>query len=194
MTDEEIMKMCKSLARRYKNYTEYEDLVSEGLLAIYEWLDKEPFAMPARLYRVASTRMHDYLNIDTLPVTVPASDVVRRLARDNNANVDSTWTPQAIEHLRLTLLGKRSSKDEIDLTCPSTEELYITQEQDRLFLERLREALTTDEQLLIYMRFTEGMSQKECGQFWGKSRQWVTDKESVILSKVKKVVANLQHS
>lgn len=193
MTDAEILKMCKSLAKRYKNYTEYEDLVSEGLLAIYERLDKEPYAQPARLYRVASTRMHDYLNIDTLPVTVPASDVARKLARDINADVESTWTPEAVEHLRLTLLGKRQSEEDIRLTCPSTEDLYIRAEQEQGFLRGLQEQLNSDEQLLVYMRFNENLSQEECAEFWGKSRQWVTKQEKSILNKIRSIVASMQH-
>jgi hypothetical protein len=36
MTDPDILKLCKSLARRYKNQNQYDDLVSEGLLACYE--------------------------------------------------------------------------------------------------------------------------------------------------------------
>ena len=193
MTDEEIMKMCKSLARRYKNYTEYEDLVSEGLLAIYEWLDKEPFAMPARLYRVASTRMHDYLNIQSLAVTVPVSDVARTLARNINANVTSTWSHRAVEHLRATLVGGKASEDMSGLTCPSSEELYITEEQNRVLQERVKEDLTSDEQLMLYMRYVEGMSQQDCASFFGKSQTWLQRKESVIYDKIRKMLANMQH-
>lgn len=192
MQTEEIIKMCKSLARRYKNYTEYEDLVSEGILAIYERLEKEPYAPPVRLYRVASTRMHDYMNLDTLPVTVPASDVARRLARDKDAEVDSTWSPEAVEHLRAVLTANRSSDDEMNMTCPSSEDLYIKNEQEQLFVQKLEDALTDEEQFLVYMRFNEGMTQEECGQFWGKSRQWMTKAEKEILYKVERIVLSLQ--
>ena len=36
MTDAEILKMCQTLARKYKRSEDYEDLVSEGLVACYE--------------------------------------------------------------------------------------------------------------------------------------------------------------
>jgi len=193
MTDEEITKMCKSLARRYKNYNEYEDLFQEGILAIYEYLNKNPHALPARLYRVASTRMHDYINLDKLPVTIPASDVARTLARDPEAEVDSTWTPQAVDHLRLTLLGDTVSEDKADLTAPSSEEIYMKSEQNSLLAQRVQEIMTPDDQLLIYMRFAEGMSQAECGEFMRKSRWWIYDREKTLMSKIKTIVADLQH-
>lgn len=193
MTDEEITKMCKSLARRYKNYNEYEDLFQEGALAIYEHLNKEPNALPARLYRVASTRMHDYINLDKLPVTVPASDVARTLARDPEAEIESTWTPQAVEHLRLMLLGDVVSEDKANLTAPSSEDLYMKREQNSLLAQRIQEVMTADDQLLIFMRFAEGMSQAECGEFMGKSRWWVYDREKSIMGKIKTIVADLQH-
>lgn len=193
MNTTEIVKMCRSLARRYKNYNEYEDLVQEGILAIYEHLDKEPHALPARLYRVANTRMHDYLNIDTLPVTVPASDVARKLARDPEAEIESTWSTEAVEHLRLTLIGERVSEEKIDLTAPSSEEIYIKREQNRLLTKHIQEVITEEDQLILYMRFSEGMSQQECGEFMGKSRWWVYDKEKSALDKIKAIVADLQH-
>lgn len=194
MQTEEIIKMCRSLARRFKNYNEYEDLISEGMVAIYEHLAKEPKAQPVRLYRVARTRMHDYLNIDSLPVTVPASDVARKLARDLEANVDSTWSDGAVEHLRLTLMGEYVEPNESHSVAPSSEEIYEEKEFHTKLQKRLAEELTSDEQLLLYMRYTEAMTQRECADFWGVGRTAIEKREAKLFQKMSSIVTEMQQS
>jgi hypothetical protein len=63
---EEILSMCKTIA--YKRQDQYEDLVSEGVLVALELQEKEPNIAFSSIYMSVNKRMHDYLNIDLLPV------------------------------------------------------------------------------------------------------------------------------
>jgi len=102
MKPETIMMMCEGLARRYKNPNHYDDLVGEGVLQCYEILAEDPKPHPAKLYREANRRMHDYLNLDVFPVDIPASDVSRRLSRDIDSEEfgDTNWSEDGINYLR----------------------------------------------------------------------------------------------
>lgn len=193
MQAEDIQKMCRALARRFKNYNEYEDLIQEGILAVYEQLREKPTSPPAKLYRVALTRMHDYLNIDLLPFTVPASDAVRQLVRDNEAEVSSSYSQQGIEHLRLVLMGEQVELERYQTTAPSTEEVYIQQQLDQKLSEGLKESLSQEDQLLFYMRFVEGLTQAQVATYLNTSQVWASKREKQMIEKVKRVVANIQH-
>ena len=98
MNDKEIMGMCKKLAYRYNSEAHREDMMQEGILVCYEVLAEEPDAHPAKLYRAAKSRMHDYLNIDrrqnTLKTLFSGSRMccrqIRRLTM--TTSLRQTWT------------------------------------------------------------------------------------------------------
>jgi RNA polymerase sigma factor (sigma-70 family) len=81
MSDQEILKLCQTLARKYKSPQHYDDLVSEGLLVCYEILNQDPNANPAQMWRESNRRMRDYLNLDLHPLSVPNSDAARAISR-----------------------------------------------------------------------------------------------------------------
>lgn len=193
MKIDDITRMCRSIAYKYRNYNEYEDLVSEGVLAVLEYLEKDPMALTQRLYRVANGRMHDYLNIDSLPVTVPASDVARTIARDNDAEIDLSYSPETVEYLRSIFKADRVEGNyengNVDI---SAEEAYLEKERLMEFNQMLRDLLTPDQNLLLYMRYVEGMSQEECAGFFGLDRTGVAKREARVISKLKEAVTKMQ--
>jgi len=81
MSDQEILKLCQTLARKYKSPQHYDDLVSEGLLVCYEILSQDSNANPAQMWRESNRRMRDYLNLDLHPLSVPNSDAARAISR-----------------------------------------------------------------------------------------------------------------
>jgi RNA polymerase sigma factor (sigma-70 family) len=190
-----FIKMCEYLARRFKRPDHYEDLRQEGLMAIYEILADDPTAQDVNLFRAARKRMHDYLNIDCLPFTVPKSDVVRRLVRDADANlknVQHTWTDVAVEHLRSVLKAEQVGEDTSNYE-PSSEELYINKEFWAILDDLLDSELTSDEQILLYMRYEEGMTDSEVAEFFGlKTHSAVVKRQAKLLDKVKSIVATIQ--
>jgi len=191
-----FIRICEYLARRFKRPEHFEDLRQEGLLAIYEILAVEPTAQDVKLFREARRRMHDYLNIDCLPMTIPVSDVARRLARDLDADlskVNHSWSTEAVEHLRNTLSAEQVSEDKISTTQPSSEKLYEDQEFSRRFYAAIEDTLTKDEQLYVFMRYYEDMTFEEISGFFGLANKSVAQKrETRGLEKLRAVVADLQ--
>jgi len=195
MDAKEIFSMCKRLARRYKNPTHYEDLVSEGIVMCYEVLAKEPDAPVFKLYRKANSAMHDYLNLSVLPVTVPKSDVSRRLARNKDvdlSDIDTNWTDDGIELLRMTLKSEVVDAEKSNIVQPSSEEIYENINFIKVLYRTLSKELSGDEQLMFYMRFDEDMTLAECGQFFGISKEAAYYRESKIVNKVRDIVVKLQ--
>ena len=62
--------LCKSLARRYRNTQQFDDLVSEGVLACYEAL-AEGKTTPSDFTGAARKAMHNYINVKTKAVSIP---------------------------------------------------------------------------------------------------------------------------
>jgi len=191
-----FIRMCEYLARRFKRPDHFEDLRQEGLLAIYEMLADKPATEDIKLFVTARKRMHDYLNIDCLPFTVPKSDVVRRLVRDADANlknVQHTWTDVAVEHLRGILKSEQVSGEDVSKSEPSSEELYVNKEFWQRLDNLLDKELTSDEQTLLYMRYEEGMTDEEVAEFFGlKTHSAIVKREAKLIAKVKDIVATLQ--
>ena len=84
LTGSEILEMCERVANRFNSHSHRDDIVQEGVLKCYEILADNEEVNPAHLYREAKRRMHDYINIDILPVAVPAHNITSRLTRDIN--------------------------------------------------------------------------------------------------------------
>ena len=191
-----FIRMCEYLARRFKRPDHFEDLRQEGLLAIYEMLAEKPATEDIQLFVAARKRMHDYLNIDCLPFTVPKSDVVRRLVRDadaNLANVQHTWTDLAVEHLRSVLKSEQVSGEDVGKSEPSSEDTYVKLEFWRKLDELLDKELTSDEQTLLYMRYEEDMTDEEVAEFFGlKTHSAIVKREAKLIAKVRDIVATLQ--
>ena len=80
MEDHKILKLCQVLANRYRNGSQYEDLLSEGLVACYECKDQGKTA--EKDYVGAARRaMNDYINIKTKAVSIPNSGSAHIVSR-----------------------------------------------------------------------------------------------------------------
>ena len=193
---EEILSMCKTLASRYKRQDQYEDLVSEGVLVALELQEKEPNIAFSSIYMSVNKRMHDYLNIDLLPVYVPASDVARRLSRNPDTPTeemgDNTWKEESIDYLKTIFKGGYVSLSDLDQPFDEYTENY----EDKDFREKLSKAiqnkLSKEEKDHIDMRFQEGLSLQELGDKLGVSKVAVGKREKKLMSKLRGIVADLQ--
>lgn len=193
---EEILSMCKTIASRYKRQDQYEDLVSEGVLIALELQEKEPNIAFSSIYMSVNKRMHDYLNIDLLPVHVPASDVARRLSRNPDTPTeemgDNTWKEESIDYLKTIFKGGYVSLSDLDQPFDEYTETY----EDKDFREKLSKAiqnkLSKEEKDHIDMRFQEGLSLQELGDKLGVSKMAVGKREKKLMSKLRGIVADLQ--
>ena len=193
---EEILSMCKTIASRYKRQDQYEDLVSEGVLIALELQEKEPNIAFNSIYMSVNKRMHDYLNIDLLPVYVPASDVARRLSRNPDTPTeemgDNTWKEESIDYLKTIFKGGYVSLSDLDQPFDEYTQTY----EDKDFREKLSKAiqnkLSKEEKNHIDMRFQEGLSLQELGDKLGVSKMAVGKREKKLMSKLRGIVADLQ--
>lgn len=188
------MMMCEGLARRYKNPNHYDDLVGEGVLQCYEILAEDPKPHPAKLYREANRRMHDYLNLDVFPVDIPASDVSRRLSRDIDAGEfgDTNWSEDGINYLRNILSSEIIPFDTASLFNETVEENYEETDFYNKLNSQIELQLGEDERLLLHMKFVESMTQVDMGDFFGISQPAIVLRETKIFSKLRAIVTKLQ--
>jgi len=194
MKPETIMMMCEGLARRYKNPNHYDDLVGEGVLQCYEILAEDPKPHPAKLYREANRRMHDYLNLDVFPVDIPASDVSRRLSRDIDTEEfgDHTWSEDGINYLRNILSSEIIPFDTASLFNETVEENYEETDFYNKLNTQIELQLDEDERLLLHMKFVENMTQVDMGDFFGISQPAIVLRETKVFSKLRSIVTKLQ--
>lgn len=80
MNDAKILKLCQVLANRYRNSSQYEDLVSEGLVACYECKEQGKTA-EKDFVGAARRAMNDYINIKTKAVSIPSTWASRAVSR-----------------------------------------------------------------------------------------------------------------
>ena len=188
------MMMCEGLARRYKNPNHYDDLVGEGVLQCYEILAEDPKPHPAKLYREANRRMHDYLNLDVFPVDIPASDVSRRLSRDIDTEEfgDHTWSEDGINYLRNILSSEIIPFDTASLFNETVEENYEETDFYNKLNTQIELQLDEDERLLLHMKFVENMTQVDIGDFFGISQPAIVLRETKVFSKLRSIVTKLQ--
>jgi len=194
MKPETIMMMCEGLARRYKNPNHYDDLIGEGVLQCYEILAEDPKPHPAKLYREANRRMHDYLNLDVFPVDIPASDVSRRLSRDIDAGEfgDTNWSEDGINYLRNILSSEIIPFDTASLFNETVEENYEETDFYNKLNTQIELQLDEDERLLLHMKFVENMTQVDMGDFFGISQPAIVLRETKVFSKLRSIVTKLQ--
>jgi len=194
MKPETIMMMCEGLARRYKNPNHYDDLIGEGVLQCYEILAEDPKSHPAKLYREANRRMHDYLNLDVFPVDIPASDVSRRLSRDIDTEEfgDHTWSEDGINYLRNILSSEIIPFDTASLFNETVEENYEETDFYNKLNTQIELQLDEDERLLLHMKFVENMTQVDMGDFFGISQPAIVLRETKVFSKLRSIVTKLQ--
>ena len=177
MDNDDIIKMCRSLARKYNDKQEYDDLVSEGVLKCLE-LIAEGKTDKNLLYSHVRNAMQDYYNIKRSVVYVPVQGTARTVSSDDD--VDG-WTAIALQN---ALYGESVEYEDYMSQVPSTEELYERKE----WLARVQTVaftcLTQEEWAIIRMRYWDDMSQDDVGIHMGRNKMWVSRHERAALDKI----------
>ena len=185
ITEKEITSMCERLAYKYNSERHREDLTMEGILVCYEILAKEPDAHPAKLYREAKRRMHDYLNLDTQPVAIPKHSRSRRLTRNINDNDAGDMSKEGYNWLK-AVLG--SSDVPYDEDFGISDRDHVVEYERKEFGDHVRsvvnETLSPTELCIVRLRYYEDMTQDEAGEVLGTNKMWVSRHEKAALKKL----------
>jgi len=189
----EIITMCDRLSRKFNRPHHHEDLVSEGVLKVYELLEKDPETHPANLYREARRRMYDYLNFDCNGLSVPASDTARTVSRTGEIGQGSSWSQEATENLKRALSADWGEYDDdmTDGNHATPEEILIDKQTNQVLTNIINKVLTEDEAELVILRYFEDATQEEVADLYGLTRQGVSLREKKALRKLKFQVCNI---
>ena len=183
---DQIAKMCNSLAGRYKSAMHFDDLVSEGILCCYEILAVEPDAHPAKLHREAKRAMHDYLNIHSLPVTVPAHNITRRLTRDIDDEVSGNMSEGSHQWLKSVLSSENMSySEDFGESAADHVQQYEDREYEAYVLAVAITTLNQTEWTIIKLRYFDGMTQDMVADRLNTNQKWVSRHEITALDKLK---------
>lgn len=183
MDTKQIVTMCEKLASKYRQHHLRKDLVSEGVLAVYERLAVKPEEYPASLYRRANKAMYEYINIKNKAVTVPASDMATQLAMGKDWN-NQTYSDK----------GKKALFDALSSSAVEFDGDFMISVQDcteryehKDYLVKGMAKLNQKEKEVIQMRYFDDMTQDDVAYFYGVSRQSISLIETAALLKMSKL-------
>ena len=185
LNSKQITAMCKKLAYKYNSETHREDMMQEGILVCYEILAGEPDAHPAKLYREAKRRMHDYLNLDTQPVAIPAHNIARRLARDINDTETGNMGKSSRDWLKLVLEAEDRPYDEDFSVCDRDHTLDFENKEYYSYVRYVTsKTLSETELCIIKMRYYYDFTQDDVAEAMGVNQKWVSRHENMALKKL----------
>ena len=189
MNSEQVVGMCEKLAYKYNSDTHRDDLKMEGVLVCYEILAKEPDAHPAKLYREAKRRMHDYLNIDTQPVAIPKHSRSRRLTRNINDDDAGDMSKEGYDWLKAVLGSSDVPYDE-DFGISDRDHVveYERKEYGNHVRSVVIEVLSPTELCVVRLRYYDDMTQDEAGEVLGTNKMWVSRHEKAALKKLERAL------
>ena len=189
LTGPEIVGMCEKLANRFNSPSHRDDMVQEGVLKCYEILADDEKVHPAHLYREAKRRMHDYLNIDVLPVSMPKSKTVRDIVRTGETDHHSNYGEDNIGWIKSILAADRTPYEE---HFSSSKRDHVQEYEDKDYQNYLfkvaGDVLTTQEMEVMRMRYIFNMTQDEVAIWLGHNQVWVYRQEEAALKKLRKSV------
>ena len=194
MTDTEILKLCKSLARRYKNQNQYDDLVSEGLLACYELRETGSATDKQEYVRLARRVMNDYNNIKVKAVNIPSTWAARRASKAISGDTETDGLDGVASGTFLSLMAAMSNSTELlsedSAFTPDHAEAY---EEREYYIHVISVAIVTlnpTEWQILKMRYLDGMTQDVVAEETGTHQRWVSRIEVNALDKMRSTLCN----
>ncbi len=189
-TPEQYMKLCHKLASKFKSPWWQEDLVSEGLVAIYKELDKNPKS--DRVVQVAKDAMWDYANLKTKPVTVPNTEEAHIILRGDSDWMEkhSSYDEKTIAWLTLVLRGSHESIGDKEIPLDGYNKSMMDKDvADKLF--ELADVVLCGRNLEIFLLYyKQDVDQKDIAYTYDISQQGVGKNLQKSVDKLRKALFN----
>lgn len=182
MDDKKILKMCKNIAFKYNRPYLHEDIMSECVLECYEQMSKGN-THPANLYRMANRKVHDFVNLKSLPVSVPMQ-VESRLLSIGTDIEERSMSKVGIENLSRAI---NSTYIDIEGYETQTQDHAIEYEREEYFNHILKIAelfLTPLQWKIIQMKYLQDMSQVDIADELDITQQYVSLQENIALERI----------
>jgi RNA polymerase sigma factor (sigma-70 family) len=183
--------LCKSLARRYRNTQQFDDLVSEGVLACYEAL-AEGKTTPSDFTGAARRAMNDYINVKTKAVSIPTGGSAKAVSKAMSSETELESLTGMSDGTLLSFVQAMSN-----LTESVTDDTAFTVDHAILFEEKEYQAhvmsvakkiLSPTEMQIIEMRYFQGLTQDEVADCLEANKMWVSRHEKDALVKLRKIL------
>lgn len=186
MTLDELTKLCRRLAGKYKNGQMREDLVQEGIIACLELLSDDPECHPAKIHRAADRAMWRHLNFSNVPVSVPKNDTSVTLKSGSSTTITQNYSDKGLEELRIAVNSTSTTLKEEDMLVDGAEVDYEEREYQAYVATKVVTVLDEEERQIIRMRYYQDMSLETVGNQLGMSKQAVSLKEKAALKKLER--------
>ena len=180
LSTDEIVTMCEKLARKYRRPHMNDDLVSEGVLAVYERLETTPDEYPASLYRRANKAMYAYINIKNKAVTIPSTRSAESIAK----GVEYHGQTHSKAGLKTLADALSSTKEGINGNLSLTTDDCTKQYEDKDFIEKGMLKLSIIERNVIKLRYLDDKSQSWLSDHLGVSQKTICLWEETALRKM----------
>ncbi len=182
MNEKEILKICKKIAFKYNRPDLHDDLVSECVVECYEQMSKGN-THPANLYRMANRKVHDFVNLKSLPVSVPIREEARNIVRGNEIKVTS-MNEIGIENLSKAV---NSTYVNVEGYETQTQDHAIEYEREEYFNHILKIAelfLTPLQWKIIQMKYLQDMFQVDIADELEVTQPFISQQENLALETI----------
>ena len=187
LATDEIVIMCKRLANKYHMYHMKDDLVSEGVLAIYERLAVNPDEYPAKLYNIAKGAIYAYVNIKSRALAIPVNDTTMAVALGKIYNEGEEWRKSTYSEGGIdTIYDALQGASEYNYLHAQTEDCSgdyeVKDTLDKAFM-----LLSEKESEVIRLRYLEEKTQEEVADIYGVSQKTISKWEEAALDKMSRL-------
>jgi len=188
--------ICEGLAKKYwpRDGSQYDDLRQEGLLAIYEEVDKHAELIEdARAIQVANEAMWEYINLRELPVSMPDIWEVKALLRGNTEWIEkySQYRISTLDWMKLVLEAKDA---EFEQGLDDMESKHVKDSDTALALEVVwcvaSEVLSPRDYMIFCYTYKDEMSSTEIADRLELTRQATVRLAELATDRVRKGLSN----
>lgn len=177
LSDEDILSLCQSLAKRYRNKDQYDDLVSEGLVACYE-CRAEGKAYKKDYVGAARRAMNDFINIKSKAMSVPKTWASRAashaLATGDNLEELGGVNDGTFSLLMAAMRNDATSVDENMSTTDGAEVDFERRDYEKYLLNKIRHNINDDDWEFLLLVSDEDTTQGQVADILGVSPQAVS--------------------
>lgn len=174
MNQDEMFVICRSLARKYNDRQEYDDLVSVGVCKMLEMVE-EGKTDKKLLYSHAKSAMYEYYNLRRGPVSVPKSSVAYSTRADDDPD---GWTAYALQK---ALYGETVAYEDHMAETDPYEHDYEKKEWMRHIRLTAEKHLDDTQKKIIHLRYWQEKTQEEVATLFNMSKMWVSRQERLAL-------------
>lgn len=182
MNEKEILKICKKIAFKYNRPDLHDDLVSECVVECYEQMSKGN-THPANLYRMANRKVHDFVNLKSLPVSVPMQVEARLLSIGTDIE-ERSMSKVGIENLSKAINSTYINVEGYEI---QTQDHAIDYEREEYFNHILKIAelfLTPLQWKIIQMKYLQDMSQVDIADELKVTQPFISQQENLALETI----------